>query len=175
MRSERGLPLARALFRRLGIPFSRLTLETSRPAQPLDEKEIQTPPSLEEINGELDFIKFQSRQEPYIDQETGVSYFGLQVPAKNLRGISEQTKQALQLDGRGGFVDIVFAYGLGVARKITLQRKSAVASFIILTDPRLMSPPWQMTKRKEASMTAGDALLVAKLGKKLTRGWGLHL
>jgi len=168
MPRERVLPLVERFSRRFGLVQPRVLPSTLDLPQN-DETQESEPPSIEEINGELDFIKTSVHIYPRTDRKTGIDYFELPSNSRQLQDLSAETQRALNFNGRNGEVTITFAYDLGVARMISVQRKSKVASFVITTDPARRASFPQERQKKEIPLTPADALLIAKLGRRLAR------
>ncbi len=162
MERVRELSLVNKLRMRLGIAQPRVLPQRQ-------ETQESEQPSVEAINWELDLIKTSTHIYPRTDRETGIDYFELPSNSRQLQGLSAETQRALDFNGRNGEVRITFAYDLGVARGISLQRKSKVASFVITTDPTRLAFYLQERMSQDAPLTLADALLIAKLGRKLAR------
>lgn len=126
------------------------------------------PPSIGEINTELDIIKELARIPPRDDHRTGISYIEKFASTRQLEGISTETQDVLGVNGRNGEVKITFAYdNMGIARRISIQRRAKVASFVIAANSASPASPLQEVRKQEAPLSIADALLIAKLGRRL--------
>jgi len=169
MERVRELSLVNKLRIRFGITQPRV-LSSIQVLPQRQEAQESEPPSIVDINSQLDATKEFGHLPLREDLRTGITYIDMFTSTRKLKGISAETRETLGINGRNEGVAIIFAYdNMGIARKISVQRKSKLASFVIAAELDRPASPLQVVNKQEGVLTLEDAFRVARLGRKLAR------
>jgi len=165
----RELSLVDKLRMRFGIAQPRV-LSSIQDLPQKEEAQESEPPSIVDINSQLDATKEFGHLPLREDKRTGITYIDISTSTRKLNVISAEMREALGINGRNERVAIIFAYdNMGIARKISVQRKSKMASFVIAAELDRPVSPLQVVMKQEGVLTLEDAFRVARLGRKLAR------
>ena len=169
MERVRELSLVNKLRIRFGITQPRV-LSSIQVLPQRQEAQESEPPSIVDINSQLDATKEFGHLPLREDRRTGITYIDMFTRTRKLKEISAEMRETLGINGRNERVAIIFAYdNMGIARKISVQRKSKLASFVIAAELDRPASPLQVVNKQEGVLTLEDAFRVARLGRKLAR------